>query len=383
MPTRLLVLLMITVTGSTSVVFALLAKLQDTYRLPTWGLGLMSAAAFVAGFAVQLVAAPFADRGHARTLLLAGLALAVVSNVAFALGSSLVVFTAARACTGAAYGMFGPAARAMIATAGDDASAGERLGRLVAAEMAGFTLGPAVGVVLVGATGLRGPFVFFALPPLLALPILARRNLPALAAAASTRPSITLVADPAMRVALLLAFTGFVPVGLYDALWARYLADRGASTLFIGLSLTLFSVPFGALATVGGRFADRRGPLRTALIFLAATVPLTVLYGVLRRPVLVVAAALVESVLQAVAVPATQAALALAAPPGRAATAQGLGGAAGLLGAATLSLVAAPIYGATTHWVVFATTGAMVGALLVGVVVVSGGLRSALAPRAS
>jgi MFS family permease len=186
-----------------------------------------------------------------------------------------------------------------------------------------------------------------------------------------------------MRVAVLLAFTQFVPVGMYDALWSRYLADRGASTLFIGLSLTLFSVPFGALATVGGRVADRFGAFPVAVVFLAATVPLTVAYGILRHPMAVVIAALLESVLQAVVVPATLANLAHAAPPGRAAAAQGLGGAAGLLGAASLSLAAAPIYGATTHWVVFTVTASLVSGLLVVTTLLHRGLGGATASPVS
>ncbi len=80
---------------------------------------------------------------------------------------------------------------------------------------------------------------------------------------------------------------------------------------------------------------------------------MTFLYGAVASLGLIVAVLLVEAVVQAVAVPATQSAMARACPPGRIAAGQGLAGAMQQLGAALVALVAAPVYGAAGSAVVF------------------------------
>ena len=61
-------------------------------------------------------------------------------------------------------------------------------------------------------------------------------------------------------------------------------------------------------------------------------------------PIVIVSVALVEAIVQAVAVPASQAAMAIACPPQRLAAGQGLSGAAGQAGAGVVALLAAPVY---------------------------------------
>ena len=75
-----------------------------------------------------------------------------------------------------------------------------------------------------------------------------------------------------------------MPVGLYDAIWAILMDDRGASTLFTGLTLSLYGVPFILLAPFGGRLADRHGPLRTLPLAILGVIGVTVLYGALETP---------------------------------------------------------------------------------------------------
>lgn len=355
---------MFVLAATNGIVFPLLAELQDTYDLPTWGLGAISAAAFAVGLVVQLSVAGLADRGHAKTLLLTGLAVAVVGGLVFAVGTQLWMFILGRALGGLSIGCFVPAARAIAATI-DPLQPARHLGRLAGVELAGFVTGPVIAAVLAEAIGLKAPFVAGALLATVALVLLAPRPLPVLVTTgASSRPSLDLLRIRGVVVAALLALALFLPVGIYDSLWSRYLEDRGASTLFVGLSLTLYGVPFAAFSALGGRLADRKGPVRSALWGLVLIAPMTALYGLLATPVLIAGVALFEAVVQAVAVPAAQAAMAQATPKGRVAAGQGLAGATQLVGATTTALIAAPVYDALGPEVVF--VGAAVAIALLG-----------------
>jgi predicted MFS family arabinose efflux permease len=349
--------------AANSVVFALMSDLQDEYGLSTGALGLISGAGFLVGLLVQLLVAPLADRGHAKALLLGGLALAVAGGVVFAAGSTVVVLVLARALSGASVGCFTPAACAIAATLAPD-RAGEHLGRLAAAELGGFTVGPVVGGALVGPLGVRVPFLVFAVLAAIAFALLAPRPVPALATGSeSARPSLGLLRIRGVVVATLFALALFLPVGIYDSLWDRYLTDLGASNTFIGLTFALYSVPFITLSTMGGRLADRLGHVRACTIGLAAITPLTAVYGFVDVPVALALITTVEATFQALAVPAAQAAMADAAPPGRAAAAQGLAGATQLAGAAGSAFVAAPVYGRFGPEVVFAGAGVVLAGI--------------------
>jgi predicted MFS family arabinose efflux permease len=164
-------------------------------------------------------------------------------------------------------------------------------------------------------------------------------------------------------VAALLALAIFLPVGAYDALWGRYLEDRGASSLFVGASLAMYGVPFLLLAARGGRVADRVGPVRAVLRCVLLVAPFTAMYGQLHHPGAIATLALVEAGVQAVAIPAAQAAMARACPPDRIAAGQGLAGAVQAAGAAGMALLAAPLYEAFGPGVVFGLAGLLVAVL--------------------
>ena len=350
---NLLVATMVVLAAANSVVFALLADLRARYGLPGWSLGVMSGTAFATGVVVQLFVAPLADRGHARKLLVLALLVAVVGNVLFALGSSLAPFLVARALAGVSFGCFGPAARALAAASGPPESTGRRLGRMAAADLGGFTIGPVVGSILGQHFGVRLPFVVFGVLSLAALLLLGPRPLPPLVQAGDTRPSLALARHRGVLVATLLAVGLFLPVGLYDALWAQYMKDRGASTTFVGISLAMYTLPFVLFATLGGRIADRFGARRCALVGVGLTAPFVLFYGLLTHPWAIAGVSVVEAMLAAVLVPAASAAMAHAAPVGKAASAQGLAGAAQQASAVLVGFSIAPLYRADRPWFVF------------------------------
>lgn len=369
---------------SNSVIFAVLADLQDLHGFGDAGLGVIAATGFVVSLVAQLVIAPRADRGGSARVLRAGLALAVAGSVAFALASSLWAFVAARALVGVSVGTFLPAARARAVLISPERR-GERLGRLASVELAGFVGGPFLGGLIVDPLGVRTTFLLFGGVALAALLALRGGSDPAKSsvdaeteramgpstrvtrhADTTTRPGLgwDLLAHRGILAGTVFAAAMFVPVGVFDALWDRYLTDLGASNALIGVSFAMFGIPFVALATTGGRLAERVGPRRCLLAAAAVLAPLIAIYGVLDAVIVIVVLGALEGAAQAVAAPAAQLMVAAATPPGREAAAQGLAGAAQLAIAGLVAAAAAPVYSALGPLAVF------VGAATVVVVLV-------------
>ena len=87
----------------------------------------------------------------------------------------------------------------------------------------------------------------------------------------------------------------------------RYLTDMGASNTLISFAFLAFGIPFALLASRGGRTADRVGPLRAAVAASVLMVPITMGYGFLTVPLLVVVLSGIEGVVQSLGAPAAQA----------------------------------------------------------------------------
>lgn len=346
-----------------SVIFALLPKLQDKYGFSDAGLGLVAAAGFGMSFIVQLLVAPLADKGHARTLLVIGALCSIGGNLLCAVSGGLWSIVAARALIGAAPGCFTPTARALVSSLGEKGRS-ERLGRMASVEIVGFMAGPLIGGALVVPLDTRWPFVFFCAFGAIVAVISFTTRVPALESRGdSGRIAIDLLRQRPMVVAVLLSAALGLPIGMYDALWARYLSDLGAASWLVGVSLACYSVPFLLAAGPAGRVADRVGPLRTALRAMFFITPLTISYSLFKNPWIPILVGITESVVQAAATPAAQTVVANASPPGRAASGQGLAGATNVLVMALVAIVSAWLYGAfgvRTTFIAVATLAAAV-----------------------
>ncbi len=330
-----------------SMVFPALSDLQDKYGFDNSGLGLIAASGFLTSLVVQLFLAPYADRGKPKRFVIAALVLAAIGSALFAFGNSLWMFVIARAITGASLGTSGPAIKAIAANV-DKSRAAERLGRLRGLELAGFTGGPMIGALLIEPFGLRGAFLIFSGVAVVALLIILPRTLPSLPSTnESQRLSLELLRLRPVRAAALASLTLFIPVGIYDALWDRYITDRGGTNLMVGLTFLLYTIPFIMLGAAGGRVADRHGASRMTVIGIFLTAPLVLVYGLLESAWLLVAFAVVEGVVGALSIPAAQSLMAQAAPKGRAAAALGLSGSGDLIAATLMSLIAPVLYGSS------------------------------------
>ncbi len=333
-----------TVTIGFGAIFALLPDYQRELHFQPWGLGAAVAASFLAGFASQVALSRYADRGFGRAMLIGGVLVSIAGLLWLAVAHHLVELVGARVVLGLGEGAFVPAARRVVIERNPDLM-GAALGRLSSFTVGGFLLGPPVGAVLADAFGLRAPFFLLAALLACSVPTVVRMRVPAVTGESPRRALRILLSRRGIRAGLLLGATLYVPIGVYDSLWARFLEDRGATRLFVALSLTIFAAPIALLAPIGGRIADRYGPLRVGATCAVCTVPFVVAYGFVTTPIFLAMIAFVHSVFDSGSTPAGQAAVATASPPELVAAGQGLYEATGLVIAATSAAVAAPLYG--------------------------------------
>lgn len=330
-----------------SVVFSLLSNLQDEFDFSDGGLGLIAGSGFLVGLIGQILLAPLADRGHSKKLLLGGLACAVIGNVLFTMSTTLVALVASRAVVGLSNSLFTPAARAIAIRISPD-NVAERLGTMSGIELAGFVTGPVIGGFLVGPFGLKVPFLVTGAFALVGALALAPSRLPQPFVSETHteqhRIALDLLRLPRVRAGVLMSLALYLPVGFYDATLDVYLTDRGASDVLIGFTFLAYGVPFALLARFGGRLADRRGAVNVAFVSTVLVAPITMSYGLIAVPMVILVLTAVEGCMQAVGVPASQSMVAAAAPPGRAAAAQGLAGGSNLLVAAVTAYSAGTLY---------------------------------------
>ena len=329
-------------------IFAVLAEIKNQFGLETFWIGVIGGAGFVSSFAAQLSLARYADRGHARLLIRLGLAVAVLSMLVLGFADSLSDFVFGRFIFGLSEGMVLPAAR-RIAIAANPARAGESLGRLMSFQVSGFLVGPVVGSVLFnlwgGVEGVRATFVFSLFAVLACAPLVARMRVEEASEEGGPRRGVIrlLLRERPMWGMLVMAAGYYGAFGIYEAIWAVFLDDLGASQVFIGVTLTIFAVPMMVLAPAAGRLAERHGPMRVALLAILVTIPSVALYGAFENLWLLTSLMVVQAVGDAVVMPASQLAISKYSGDHQAAG-QGLLSAVGLAVAAIVAIASGAVY---------------------------------------
>ena len=339
--------------AANSVVFASMSELQEKYGYADSALGLIAGTGFALGLVVQLFVAPLADRGQGRKLIQVGLALAGIGSVVFVFGDSLGWFIVGRAFVGASLGCTFPAVRALAANLDKNRSA-ERLGAVAGTEIGGFVTGPLVGSLLIDPFGLDATFLVFGAMAVFALVVIMPRKFPELISSnESRRLSFDLMRIRSMRVALILTLAVTFPTGMFDALWDRFLDDLGGNNAMTGLTFAVYGLPFILFSSRAGKLIDKRSPVAVVLWLVIPISLLTISYGIVKQPWIILGIGLFEGILQATMIPAALSAIAKAAPLGRASAAQGLSGATTVLGQMIAAFTAPSIYGAYGAFVTF------------------------------
>ena len=372
-----LYLIVATLTLGYGSVFTLLAEIRARLGLDDWAIGVIGAAGFAAGFSSQLFLSRFADRGHLRTLICGGLIAAMLGFVGMIAAERFWDFVVARALLGLGSGCVSPAVR-RIAVTRDPAKAGEALGFMAVFELGGFLLGPVLASLLDQLWGVRAPFVALAVLLVAVAPLALGAELSVGATTRERRIVRGLLARRAVRACLFAGLAFYLTVGVFEANWAILLSDRGASQLFVGATLSLFSAPMLVIPPFGGRLAQRIGPLRVMLVSIGTAIACMFAYGMIQQLGLLALIVAVHSIADAFTMPASQLAIARASPPSQIASGQGLLGAAGLATAAVTAGLSGWVYGAWGPLALYTISAALMCALLAAAWWLGGELRRAL-----
>lgn len=366
---------MVAVAGGGLAIFPLFPELQANLGIGTAALGAMAAAGFFTALVAELLLAPQADRGRARAMAVTGLVVVALSLVGSALAADAWQLVAARALAGLGGGLFMPAASALMIRV-DPERSGENLGRLSTAELGGIAVGPLVASVLATWFPAQTVLLIVAALTMLAVVPVARSmverphpddHVTREAGMSAPPPAMAfdLLRHRNVWGASLLTVAVMVPVGAYDALWPRFMADLNAGELLIGASYVVFAIPFMVLAAPAGRLADRIGGAATFVRGIGVLLAMICLYAVIGNAYVVTGIGMVESSGQAFAFVGAATAMAQVTSVTRAGTGQGLARAFGLIGATASSAVSGVLYVAGGAPALFFTTAAVTLAIAV------------------
>lgn len=355
-------------------IYTLLADLRDRFGFSETQLGVIVAAGFFAGFCSQLFLSRFGDRGHIVVMVRGGVLVAALAMLGSAIATQFWVFVLARLLLGLGSGAVSPAIRRIVVTR-DPEHVGNNLGHLSSVEVTGFVLGPLLAAAAAELLGIRAPFLFLAALLLVVLALTARIDLTAGPLSGEHQVIRGLLASSALKATLATCVAFYVTVGMFEAVWAVLLHDQGAETWLIGLTLSLFTVPMIFLAPIGGRTAQRRGPLRVVTVSLAIATLCTFSYGVLPSLWMLLGISMIHAVADSFTMPGNQVAVAIASPPEQMSSAQGLLGATGLVTAGLTGLVAGWIYEESGRLAVSAAAAAVMVVFLVAARVLGTGWR--------
>ena len=327
------------------VMFTLLDDYRDRYGISESALGMVVAVGFFAAFAAQVFFAPLADRGHARRLVNIGMIFNLAGLLLMAFGTTVGVLLSGRLLMGIGTGIAVPAVRRIVILA-DPENLGSNVGRLLAADVAGFAIGPAISAVLVSPFGIAAPFLVICAATLACFPVLARTHVAETAVAdqPKARFAFDLLRSRSYVGAILFGCAVFLMVGTFDALWVLVLDDLRTAPWIANLGITLFALPLIFLGSIGGRLAQRLGPFRIGTIGLLLGAAFMFSYGHLPTGVAMFSVAMFHALNDGVTVSSSGVAVGMVSPQERMAGAQGLLGGAQTLVGGIAALVAGQLY---------------------------------------
>ena len=316
------------------VMFTMLDDWRAEFGIQETGLSMIIAVGFFTSFIAQLTIAPYADRGHARKLMTVGMAANAAGALIMAFGSSLPLFLLGRFVMGVGAGIAIPAIKRIVIVS-DPENMGGNLGRGVSIEVGGFAIGPVIAALTVDSINLAAPFILIAALITVAGFIISRLNITETAVEDRTeeRFAIDLLKNRAVLGSILVGIALYVMIGVYDSLWVIMMDDLKAPHWVGNAGVALFGLPWIFFGALGGRIAQKHGPLRVSTFGLALGSLYMTSYGFMTMPYLMLGVGLTQSMLDSLTVTGIGVAVAQATPPERQAGASGLlGGMQTLMG---------------------------------------------------
>ena len=328
------------------VMFTVLDDFRDKYGITEAQLGIIVGIGFLTGFLSQILFAPLADKGHAKKLVMTGIAIEIVGTLFMAFGQAFLPLIIGRLLAGFGVGISEPALRRILILS-DPERMGQNLGLIVSASVAGFTAGPIVSALTADTLGIAAPFLIVAV--LLVVVAFGLFNLQFQEANIEDAPTQRLAFDM-LRIrplagAIVIGLALFAMIGTFDAVWSVMMDDMEAPTWVANLGISLFALPMIFLAPRGGRLTQKVGPFKASMTGLSIGAVCLVMYGTLWSPYPMLAIGIIHGIVDGLTITGGSAAVALVAPRERLASAQGLYGGLQTLTGGIAAVLAGTAYG--------------------------------------
>jgi MFS family permease len=328
------------------VMFTVLDDFRDKYGITEAQLGIIVGVGFLTGFLSQILFAPLADKGHAKKLVMTGIAIEIVGTLFMAFGQAFIPLIIGRLLAGFGVGISEPALRRILILS-DPERMGQNLGLIVSASVAGFTAGPIVSALTADTLGIAAPFLIVAV--LLVFVAYGLFNLQFQEANIEDAPTQRLAFDM-LRIrplagAIVIGLALFAMIGTFDAVWSVMMDDMEAPTWVANLGISLFALPMIFLAPRGGRLTQKVGPFKASMTGLSIGAVCLVMYGTLWSPYPMLAIGIIHGIVDGLTITGGSAAVALVAPRERLASAQGLYGGLQTLTGGIAAVLAGTAYG--------------------------------------
>jgi len=324
-------------------------------------IGVVTAVFWAAGLAVRYPVGKLSDRIGRKGPILVSQVIYAAATAAFALSPSPVWFIVLRAIQGAASGAATVLALAAVADFVPLERRGRAYGSLTGANMAGTVVGPLIGAALfqvsLAATFLASAFSALVVAAVI-LVTLPSVN-PVHPDIETDRAPLALWRDPIIAGVTIASLSVGLLIGMYDTVWSLLMHLRHASDLEIGLSFTLFALPFTIGSWPAGWLADHvdnRWLIGTSCL---ASGCFAIIYPFLPNPAWLIGLGAFEGIFTVTGAPARLAMLSRQVPASQMGRAQGLYGSAQVGAAALASLVSGSMFGASIALPFIATAVAM------------------------
>jgi len=355
------------------VMFTMLDDWRSEYGIQETGLSMIIAIGFFTSFVAQLTIAPMADKGHARKLLSLGMLANAVGAVIMALGESLPAFLLGRFVMGLGAGIAIPAIKRIVIVS-DRENIGRNLGRGVSIEVAGFAIGPVIAALTVDTFNLAEPFIIITVLTTIFGIIISQLNISETAAEDQTneRFALDLLKMRPVLGSILVGLALYVMIGVYDSLWVIMMDDLQAPNWVGNAGVALFGLPWIIFGTLGGKIAQRHGPLRVSAFGLGLGALYMTSYGFLSMPYLMLGIGLSQSILDSLTVTGIGIAVAQATPTERQAGASGLLGGMQTLTGGISAVAAGASYEHFGQAFAFSATGIVMALLVTSGCVLAG-----------
>jgi DHA1 family tetracycline resistance protein-like MFS transporter len=222
-------------------------------------------------------------------------------------------------------------------------------------------IGPFIGG-LAGLAGMKWVFLLAAAASTAAIvPILAflPSSRPARAALEAVTHRLQLWRNRSFLGVAVAFLTVGVVVGVYEVCWSLLLTLRGATTWQVGISWTLFALPFAVMSFPAGWLVDRFDRRFLVGIAVAGSGVFAAIYPSLHSVALLIGLGSVEAVLVALGAPAESAQLAQSVPSSELGRAQGAAASAQTAATAVAAGVAGTMF-ALHPWLPFVSASALI-----------------------